>query len=82
MAQTTPTYYYVDGKRQDLVRQDGLIAVKLLGADTKRSATTRSARGTVVENFQPPADADIWPGGEMIIEQASGSTRSAWSGKL
>ena len=77
MAQTTPTYYYVDGKRQDLVRQDGLIAVKLLGADSKRSATTRSARGTVVENFQPPADADIWPGGEMIFEQASGSTRSA-----
>ena len=45
MAQTTPTYYYVDGKRQELVRQDGLIAVKLLGADSKRSATTRSARG-------------------------------------
>ncbi len=77
MAETTPTYYYVNGQRQEIVRQDGLIAVKLQGADSKSSAATRSAGGLGVADFQPPADADIWPGGEMIIQQAPGATRSA-----
>ena len=77
MAQTTPTYYYAGGKRQELVRQDGLMAIKLRGADSKRAATTRSADGLGVERFQAPAGADIWPGGEMIIEQAPGAARSA-----
>lgn len=76
MAQTTPTYYYAGGKRQELVRQDELMAVKLRGAESKSSAATRSARGLDVENFLPPADADIWPGGEMIIAQTAGAFRS------
>lgn len=77
MSQTTPTYYYVGGKRRELVRQDGLMAIKLRDADSKGAATTRSAGGLGVERFQPPTAADIWPGGEMIIEQASGAARSA-----
>lgn len=70
------TYYYVGGKRVSLTRREDLIVVKLKGVDS-RSVATRSVGAANVPDFQLPTPDDIWPGGEMVLQQSPGITRSA-----
>lgn len=76
MSQSTPTYYYAGGQRQELIRKDDMIAVKLSEVDTS-DAAKRAVRGVDVPDFVLPAAEGIWPGGEMILSQDPGITRSA-----
>jgi subtilisin family serine protease len=77
MPQTTPTYYYAGGKKVLLDRRDDRVALKLRDADSSDAARTRGLRGLDLPAFEPPADADIWPGGELVVTQTSGLARSA-----
>lgn len=76
MSESTAAYYYVAGERVPLTRRDDLIAVKLRGVDS-RSTATRSAGAADVPSFGQPTPDDIWPGGEMVLEQSPSMTRSA-----
>jgi subtilisin family serine protease len=76
MPESTEAYYYAAGERVPLTRRDDLIAVKLRGVDSKGTAT-RSAGAADVPSFEQPTPDDIWPGGEMVLEQSPGLTRSA-----
>ncbi len=75
MTQTATAYYYANGQRIPLNLQEDLIAVKVKGADGQSAPTRRLA--AAIPDFQPPQSAEIWPGGEMILQRSPGATRSA-----
>jgi subtilisin family serine protease len=76
MVKTTNTYYYSGGKQVSLTRREDLLAVKLKGVDTRGSAT-RSTGTAHVPSFETPTPDSIWPGGEMVLHQSRGVTRSS-----
>ncbi len=69
------TYYYVSGAPVSIRRRDDLIAVKFRGIDS-HTAAARAGVGTDVPGFRPPAVEDLWPGGEVLLRQLPGETRS------
>jgi subtilisin family serine protease len=69
------TYYYVSGAPVSIRRRDDLIAVKFRGIDS-HTAAARAGVGTDVPGFRPPTAQDLWPGGEVLLRQLPGETRS------
>ncbi len=69
------TYYYVSGVPVSIRRRDDLIAVKFRGIDS-HTAAARAGVGSDVPGFRPPMAQDLWPGGEVLLRQLPGETRS------
>jgi subtilisin family serine protease len=76
VSEPVAAYYYVNGQRVPLGRREDLVAVKFRGMDSARGAT-RGAAGVEAPDFEPPKVENIWPGGEMVLRQTAGVTRSA-----